>query len=101
MKCLPMFDLLKRKKYNAKSMINRGSNDSLSLSDHIGVNVGLYFELKQKVYIGGNMTNAPNMELVLDEDKNYLKGFVIKVQSTDEQSIKNAAELANRFTNYL
>ena len=76
-------------------------NERLVIKDSVSITVTLFFELKEKVYIGGNMTNASNIELVLDDDKNYLKGFLIKVLNTDDQSIKDATELANRFTNYL
>jgi hypothetical protein len=85
----------------SKINVRKISEENISVTDNISITVSLFFELKEKIYIGGDMINAPNIELVPDEDKNYLKAFTIKVKDTDDQSIKEATELANRFTNYL
>ena len=85
----------------SKTNVRKIIEENISVTESVTVVVSLFFELKEKIYIGGKMINAPDIELVPDEDKNYLKGFSIKVHKTDEQTIKDATELANRFSNYL
>lgn len=84
-----------------KTNVRKINEENIRVTDNVAIAVSLFFELKEKIYIGGKMINDINIELVPDDDKNYLKGFLIKLQDNNEQTIKNATELANRFTNYL
>lgn len=61
----------------------------------------LFFELDNKVYMGGNMVSSPEIELIPDSDQNYLRGFVINLPDQRDESIKIAKEKARRFVNYL
>ena len=75
--------------------------DSSKGTENIIVGYELFFELKDKVYIGGDIINSPNIELISDDTGKYLTAFIIKMQSPNEDAVKDADELANRLTNYL
>lgn len=62
-----------------------------------------YYELIDKLYIGGSIKNSDEVELHLDEnDKKYLKAFTVKIRDKDFDQAKDLASVkATRLANYL
>jgi hypothetical protein len=76
--------------------------EGFTLSAEASVQIGLFFELSEKVKIGGTVTNSENIELILDSNESrYLTGFRITVNNTDDETMDQAMEQAKRLTDYL
>lgn len=77
-------------------------NETVEYKENVSIAGTFYFELKEKLYLGGALINGNNIELVADEEnKDYLKAFIISVPDFSEKTANNAFETANRLTNYL
>ena len=80
----------------------RTINEKVGISESLSVSATFDFELKNRVFIGGQLINANPIELVPDEsDLRFLRRFRIYVSSLNDENSKNVYEIANRLTNYL
>jgi hypothetical protein len=77
-------------------------NEDVGIAENVSVITSLIFELYDRLYIGGTITNSSEITFTQDtSDPKYIIGFAIKVVNPSEKKIKDAIERSNRTVNYL
>lgn len=77
-------------------------NEGLDIVENVSVITSLIFELYDRLYIGGTITNSNEITFIQDtSDPKYIIGFAIKVVNPSEKKVKSAVERGDRTINYL
>jgi hypothetical protein len=77
-------------------------NEGVGISENASAIISLTFELYDRLYIGGTITNSSEIAFSQDtSDPKYITGFAIKVANPSEKKTKSAIEHGEKIVNIL